>query len=72
MPDEVRLQKLQTGTYNEDLKYSIYYNTNKRENIKLRDNLSTKVNNEIDFTNLELANDEYVTCLLYTSQGKKA
>ena len=61
LPDEVRLLKLQTGTYNEDLKYSIYYNTNKRENIKLQDNLSTKVNNEIDFTNLELAKDEYVT-----------
>ena len=61
LPDEVRLQKLQTGTYNEDLKYSIYYNTNKRENIKLQDNLSTKVNNEIDFSNLELAKDEYVT-----------
>ena len=61
LPDEVRLQKLQTGTYNEDLKYSIYYNTNKRENIKLQDNLSTKVNNEIDFSNLELADDEYVT-----------
>ena len=61
LPDEVRLQKLQTGTYNEDLKYSIYYNTNKKENIKLQDNLSTKVNNEIDFTNLELAKDEYVT-----------
>lgn len=61
LSDEVRLQKLQTGTYNEDLKYSIYYNTNKRENIKLQDNLSTKVNNEIDFTNLELAKDEYVT-----------
>ena len=61
LPDEVRLQKLQTGTYNEDLKYSVYYSTNKRENIKLQDNLSTKVNNEIDFTNLELAKDEYVT-----------
>ena len=61
MPDEVRLQKLQTGTYNEDLNYSVYYSTNKKENVKLQDNLSTKVNNEIDFTNLELANDEYVT-----------
>ena len=61
LPDEVRLQKLQTGTYNEDLKYSVYYSTNKKENVKLQDNLSTKVNNEIDFTNLELANDEYVT-----------
>ena len=61
LPDEIRIQELQTGTYNEDLKYSIYYNTNKRENIKLLDNLSTKVNNKIDFTNLELAKDEYVT-----------
>lgn len=61
LPDEIRIQELQTGTYNEDLKYSIYYNTNKRENIKLVDNLSTKVNNKIDFTNLELAKDEYVT-----------
>ena len=61
LPDEVRLQKLQTGTYNEDLKYSVYYSTNKKENVKLQDNLSTKVNNEIDFTNLELAKDEYVT-----------
>ncbi len=61
LPDEVRLQKLQTGTYNEDLNYSVYYSTNKKENVKLQDNLSTKVNNEIDFTNLELANDEYVT-----------
>lgn len=61
LPDEVRLQKLQTGTYNEDLKYSVYYSTNKRENIKVQDNLSTKVNNKIDFTNLELAKDEYVT-----------
>ena len=61
LPDEIRIQELQTGTYNEDLKYSIYYNTNKRENIKLLDNLSTKINNKIDFTNLELAKDEYVT-----------
>ena len=61
LPDEIRIQELQTGRYNEDLKYSIYYNTNKRENIKLLDNLSTKVNNKIDFTNLELAKDEYVT-----------
>ena len=61
LPDEIRIQELQTGTYNEDLKYSIYYNTNKRENIKLVDNLSTKVNNKIDFTNLELAKEEYVT-----------
>ena len=61
LPDEVRLQKIKIGTYNEDLKYSVYYSTNKRENIKLQDNLSTKVNNEIDFSNLELADDEYVT-----------
>ena len=61
LPKEVRIRKVETGTYNHDLKYSITYNTNKRNNISLQNNLSTKVNNVIDFTNLELASGEYVT-----------
>lgn len=61
LPSEVRIRKVETGTYNHDLKYSLTYNTNKRSNVLLRNNLSTKVNNVIDFTNLELADDEYVT-----------
>ena len=61
LPNEVRIQKLETGTYNEDLKYSVYYNTNKNNNIKLQDNLSTKVNNTIDFTKIKLSEGEYIT-----------
>ena len=61
LPKEVRIQNLETGIYNEDLKYSITYNTNKKSNIKLQDNLSTTVNNKIDFTKINLEEDEYVT-----------
>ena len=61
LPEEVRIQKLQTGTYNEDLKYSITYNTNKRQNIEIVKDLSTTKNNTIDFTKEELGEDEYVT-----------
>lgn len=59
--DYVRITKLITGTYNQDLNYSIYYRTNKNDYRLLKDNLSTKVNNYIDFSNLELEEDEYVT-----------
>lgn len=59
--DYVRITKLITGTYNQDLNYSIYYKTNKNDYKLLKDNLSTKVNNYIDFSNLELEADEYVT-----------
>ena len=59
--DYVRINKLITGTYNEDLTYSIWYKTNKNEYRLLKDNLNTKVNNYIDFSNLELDEDEYVT-----------
>ena len=59
--DYVRITKLITGTYNQDLNYSIYYKTNKNDYKLLKDNLSTQVNNYIDFSNLELDSDEYVT-----------
>lgn len=62
LPTEyVKPTKLVTGTYNQDLNYSIYYKTNKNEYRLLRDNLNTKTNNYIDFSNLELEKDEYVT-----------
>lgn len=61
LPKEVRIRKIETGTYNHDIKYEVIYNTNKRTNISLQNNLSTKVNNVIDFTDLDLASDEYVT-----------
>ena len=59
--DYVTVTKLVTGTYNQDLNYAIYYKTNKNDYRLLRDNLNTQVNNYIDFSNLELEENEYVT-----------
>lgn len=59
--DYVRITKLITGTYNQDLRYSIYYKTNKNDYKLLKENLSTQVNNYIDFAEVELAEDEYIT-----------
>lgn len=62
LPTEyVRITKLITGTYNQDLNYSIYYKTNKNDYRLLKDNLNTQINNYIDFANLKLDEDEYVT-----------
>lgn len=61
LPDYVRITKLITGTYNQELNYSIYYKTNKNDYRLLKDNLNTQVNNYIDFSKLELEADEYVT-----------
>lgn len=62
LPTEyVSATKLVTGTYNQDLNYAIYYKTNKNDYRLLRDNLNTQENNYIDFSNLELEEDEYVT-----------
>ena len=59
--DYVTATKLVTGTYNQDLNYAVYYKTNKKDYRLLRDNLNTQTNNYIDFSNLELEADEYVT-----------
>ena len=61
LPKEVKIQTLETGTYNQDLNYNITYNTNKRENIEIAQNLSTQTNNEIDFTREQLEEGEYIT-----------
>ena len=57
----LRIQKIYTGTWNQDLTYSIWYKTNMNDYILLKDNLSTNTNNEIDFTNVPLQNGEYIT-----------
>ena len=59
--DYVRITKLITGTYNQDLDYAIYYKTNRNDYRLLKDNLNTQVNNYIDFSNIELEEGEYVT-----------
>lgn len=59
--DYITATRLITGTYNQDLNYSIYYKTNKNDYRLLKDNLNTKVNNYISFTDLQLEEDEFVT-----------
>lgn len=59
--DYVRITRLITGTYNQDLNYAIYYKTNKNDYKLLKDNLNTQVNNYIDFSNIELEEGEYIT-----------
>lgn len=61
LPKEVKILSLKTGTYNQNLNYSITYNTNKRENIEIAQDLSTQTNNEIDFTKEQLEEGEYIT-----------
>lgn len=60
--DYIRLQNMTTGTWNQDLTYSVYYKTNKSEEYTLfKENLSTNDNYYLDFTMLEFEDDEYIT-----------
>lgn len=62
LPSEyVKISKLITGTYNQDLNYSIYYKTNLNDYRLLVENLNTQVNNYIDFSNIELKEGEIIT-----------
>ena len=61
LPQEVRLQSITTGTFNEDLKYKVTYTTNKGNIKTIASGLSTQKDNTIDFTKEKLANDEYIT-----------
>lgn len=56
----VRITKLFTGTYNEDLDYIVKYKTNKSEDYKEYGTYNTQKNNYIDFTKVELAEDEFI------------
>lgn len=58
----LRANRIYTGTWNEDLKYSIWYKTNLRDDyIMLQDNLSTTTNNEVKFTDIALQEGEFIT-----------
>lgn len=59
--DYIRITKLFTGTYNEDLDYSVKYKTNKSEDYIEYGKYNTQKNNYIDFTKVELEEDEYIT-----------
>lgn len=57
----LRADRIYTGTWNEDLEYSIWYKTNKNDYKMLVDGLNTQVNNEISFKTAELDEDEFIT-----------
>lgn len=58
----LRANKIYTGTWNEDLKYSVWYKTNLSDDyILLQDNLSTTTNNEVKFTDATLQEGEFIT-----------
>lgn len=59
--DYVVATKLATGTYNQDLDYNVYYKTNLNDYKLLAENLNTQENHYIDFSTLDLAENEYVT-----------
>ena len=58
----LRANRIYTGTWNEDLKYSVWYKTNLSDDYKmLVDGLSTQQNNEVKFTDVELQEGEFIT-----------
>ena len=58
----LRANKIYTGTWNEDLTYSVWYKTNLSDDyIVLKDGLSTLVNNEVNFTDATLQEGEFIT-----------
>ena len=60
--DAVRINRLYTGTWNEDLKYDVYYKTNKSdEYVLFKEDLSTQTIYELNFKELKLEDDEFVT-----------
>ena len=53
--DYVRIQKMTTGTWNQDLSYSVYYKTNKtNEYVLFRENLQTTKDHELDFEKVDV------------------
>lgn len=57
----IRLHKMSTGTWTQDIKYNVYYKTNKSdEYILYEKDLSSKKNYELDFSLIELSEDEYI------------
>ena len=60
--DYIKVTKFETGTYNQNLRYNLYYKTNLSDNryILMMEGLSSLENYKIDFEQ-ELADNEYVT-----------
>lgn len=58
----IDITKLFTGIYSDEVNINVFYKTNLSEDyILYKENLSSKVNNYIDFESIELQEDEYIT-----------
>ena len=59
--NSIKVTSIKTGTYNQDLKYNIYYKTNiSADYVLLMEDLNSKENYEINFEQ-ELADNEFLT-----------
>lgn len=59
--DYIRLEKMTTGTWNQDSTYKVYYKTNKsNEYILFKEDLKTTENYNLDFTEINFTEDEYI------------
>lgn len=64
--DYVRLEKMTTGIWNQDLLYNVYYKTNESDKyILFKENLKTTQEYELDFTELEFNKGIYITEICY-------
>ena len=61
LPEEVRINSLFTGTFNQDLEYTISYKTNLNDWKDIANKYSTQTNNYIDFRSIALENEEFIT-----------
>ncbi len=60
--DAVRLKEISTGTWNNEVNYSIWYKTNlKNEYVMYKENLNSKKNYTLKINDLKLADNEYIT-----------
>ena len=60
--EKVKLTKLFTGIYTDKVEFDVYYKTNLSEDwILIKENLDSTVNNFIDFSNVELKDNEVIT-----------
>ena len=60
--EKVKLTKLFTGIYTDKVEFDVYYKTNLSEDwILIKENLDSTVNNFIDFSSVELKDNEVIT-----------
>ncbi len=73
LPIETKIQRIYTGTWNENLIYKVSYKTNFDSTYRVfKDNLFTNQNYELDFTTVALQTDEYITDFIFEFGTVKA